>query len=84
MQLLITLTSDDVCHVAGPQRWMDAIELVAFGNRDSEGLAHVHISIFEGQCSRDRAADRPAHVFAFSKVSKYEKSMSAKVRSQKQ
>jgi hypothetical protein len=48
MQFLVTLTSDDVRQVAGPQRWTGAIELVAFGNRDSEGLAHVHISIFEG------------------------------------
>jgi hypothetical protein len=42
MQSLITLTPDDVCDAAGPQRWIDTIELVAFGNWDSERPAHLH------------------------------------------
>jgi hypothetical protein len=37
---LLDPTSHDVCHVAGQQRWIDTVELVAFGNRNCEGLRH--------------------------------------------
>jgi hypothetical protein len=47
MGFLITLTSDDVYHVAGLQRWMDTVELVAFGNLDGEGRWYIHIFKFE-------------------------------------
>jgi hypothetical protein len=47
MEFFIGRTSDDVCHVAGPQRWIDTVELVAFGNLDGEGFGHIFI--FEWQ-----------------------------------
>jgi hypothetical protein len=43
MQFHVTLTSGDLGHITGPQRWIDTVELVAFGNLDGERLRHIHI-----------------------------------------
>jgi hypothetical protein len=43
MQFFITPAPEDVCYVAGSERWINTVELVAFGNRDSNGLGHLDI-----------------------------------------